>query len=117
MSSITIIGTGTMARALGARAIAGGNAVEITGRDATKAADLAEWLGGGATAGTFGAVPAGDIVILALLYQAEESVVAQYGDALTGKIIIDPSNPLNSDLTGKVVPEGNEFDLITFQSE
>ena len=65
MSSISIIGTGNMARILGTRAVEGGNAVEVIGRDAAKAADLASALGGGATAGTAGAAPAGDIVILA----------------------------------------------------
>ncbi|MER5668189.1 NAD(P)-binding domain-containing protein, partial [Streptomyces mirabilis] len=33
MSSISIIGLGNMARALAGRALAGGNAVEIIGRD------------------------------------------------------------------------------------
>jgi 3-hydroxyisobutyrate dehydrogenase-like beta-hydroxyacid dehydrogenase len=33
MSSISIIGTGSMASALAGRALAGGNAVEIVGRD------------------------------------------------------------------------------------
>ena len=31
MSSISIIGTGNMARAIGALAVAGGNTVEVTG--------------------------------------------------------------------------------------
>ena len=51
-----------------ARALAGGNAVEVIGRDPAKAKDLAAALGGGATAGTFGTAPAGDIVILAVPY-------------------------------------------------
>jgi len=38
MSSITIIGTGNMARTIGELAIAGGNTVEVTGRDQSKAA-------------------------------------------------------------------------------
>jgi predicted dinucleotide-binding enzyme len=33
MCSISIIGTGNMARAIGALAVAGGNAVEVIGRD------------------------------------------------------------------------------------
>lgn len=37
MSSISIIGLGNMARALAARALAGGDAVEIIGRDPAKA--------------------------------------------------------------------------------
>jgi 8-hydroxy-5-deazaflavin:NADPH oxidoreductase len=95
MSSISIIGTGNMARAIGGLAVAGGNAVEILGRDQTKAADLARALGGSATTGEWGAVPAGDIVIMALLYADVVPVVAQYADALAGKVIVDISNPFN----------------------
>jgi len=76
MSSISFIGLGGMTRAIGARAVEGGNAVEVTGRDAAKAKDLAAALGGGATAGTF------------------------------GKVIIDISNTFNADATGLVTPDG-----------
>jgi 8-hydroxy-5-deazaflavin:NADPH oxidoreductase len=38
MSTISIIGPRNMARLIGVRAVAGGNAVEIIGRDAAKAA-------------------------------------------------------------------------------
>ena len=93
MSTVSIIGPGTMARLIGAKAIAGGNTVEVIGRNQSKAADLAKALGGGATTGEWGAVPAGDIVIMALLYDGVVPVVAQYGDALAGKIIVDISNP------------------------
>jgi hypothetical protein len=100
MSSISIIGTGNMARAIGALAVAGGNTVEILGRDQSKAADLARALGGSATTGEWGAVPAGDIVIVALLYASVVPVVAQYGDALAGKVIVDISNPFNAAFDG-----------------
>ena len=100
MSSISIIGTGNMARTIGALAVAGGNTVEVMGRDQSKAADLAKALGGGATTGEWGAVPAGDIVIVALLYAGVVPVVAQYGDALAGKVIVDISNPFNSAADG-----------------
>jgi hypothetical protein len=106
MSSISIIGLGGMARAIGARAVEGGNAVEVIGRDAAKATDLAAALGGGATAGTFGTAPAGDIVILAVPYASAVPVVARYGDALAGKVIIDISNTFNADATGLVTPDG-----------
>lgn len=105
MSSISIIGTGNMARAIGTLAVAGGNTVEIIGRDQTKAADLARTLGGGTTTGDFGAVPAGDIVIVALLYAHVVPVVAQYGDALAGKVIVDISNPFNPAADGLAIPE------------
>ena len=105
MSSISIIGTGNMARAIGALAVAGGNTVEILGRDQSKAADLARALGGSATTGEWGAVPAGDIVIVALLYASVVPVVAQYGDALAGKTIVDISNPFNSAADGLAIPD------------
>ncbi|MEO8907769.1 MAG: NAD(P)-binding domain-containing protein, partial [Microbacteriaceae bacterium] len=106
MSSISFIGLGDMARAIATRAVAGGNSVEFIGRDAAKAKGLAAELGGGATAGKFGAVPAGDIVVLAVPYTSAVQVVAQYGDALAGKVIIDISNTFNADATGVVTPDG-----------
>jgi hypothetical protein len=48
------------------RAVAGANAVELIGREAAKAKGLAAALGGGATTGTFGTAPAGDMVVLAV---------------------------------------------------
>jgi 8-hydroxy-5-deazaflavin:NADPH oxidoreductase len=78
-----------MASAIAARAVVGGNAVELIGRDAAKAKGLAAELGDGATAGTFGAVPACDIVVLAVPYTSAVQVIAQYRDALAGKVIID----------------------------
>ena len=105
MISISIIGTGNMARVIGALAVAGGNAVEIIGRDRSKASDLAQALGGGTTTGEFGAVPSGDIVIVSVLYADVVPVVAQYGDALAGKVIVDISNPFNSAADGLAIPD------------
>jgi hypothetical protein len=105
MSSISIIGTGNMARTIGALAVAGGNAVEIMGRDQSKAADLATALGDAVTTGEWGAVPAGDIVIVAVLYDSVVPVVGEYGDALASKVIIDISNPFNAEADGLAVPE------------
>jgi 8-hydroxy-5-deazaflavin:NADPH oxidoreductase len=100
MSTITIIGTGNMARTLATLAVKGGNAVEIMGRDQTKADDLAHSLGENATAGTWRAVPAGDIVITALLHAGVVPVVVEYGDALAGKVVVDISNPFNATFDG-----------------
>jgi len=104
MSSISIIGTGNMARAIGALAVAGGNTVEVIGRDRSKAADLATTLGDSTTTGEFGAAPAGDIVIVALRYADVVPVVTQYGNALADKVIVDISNPFNADADGLAIP-------------
>ena len=108
MSSISIIGSGNMASAIGGLAIKGGNAVEVIGRDAPKAAKLADQLGG-ATVGTWGAVPSGDIVILAVLADSAAPIVSEYGDALAGKIIVDITNPFNAGGTGLAIPGGTSI--------
>ncbi|MGK3204244.1 NADPH-dependent F420 reductase [Amycolatopsis sp. MEPSY49] len=106
MSSISFIGLGGMAHAIAARAVAGGNSVELVGRDPAKAKGLAAELGAGTTVGTFGTVPVGDIVVLAVPYTSAVPVVTQYGDALAGKVVIDISNTFDADATGLLTPEG-----------
>ena len=106
MSSISIIGLGTMAATLAERALAGGNAVELVGRDAAKANGLAAALHG-ATVGTAGTVPAGDIVIIAVPYANAATVVSEYGDALDGKVIVDITNPITPDAKGFVTPDNS----------
>ena len=95
MSSISVIGSGNMAGAIGALALKGGNTVEIIGRDADKAGALARTLGTGATTGTWGATPTGDIVILAVPYPALADVIAVHGESLAGRIVVDITNPLD----------------------
>ncbi|RVJ87410.1 NADPH-dependent F420 reductase [Sinorhizobium meliloti] len=105
MSTISIIGSGGTAAAIGGLAAKAGHAVEVMSRDAAKARALAEQVGAGATTGTFGAAPVGDIVILAVPYSAVLDVVKQYGEKLAGKLIIDITNPIKSDFTGFLTPE------------
>ena len=107
MSTISIIGSGGMAKAIGGRAAKAGYTVEVISRDPAKARALAEKLAAGATAGTYGAAPAGDIVILAVPYTSAAAVVAEYGHALDGKVIIDITNPISTDATGLVTPAGS----------
>ena len=108
MSTISIIGTGGMAAAIGGLAAKAGHTVEVMSRDAAKARALAEKVGAGATTGTFGAAPAGDIVILAVPYSAVLDVVKPYGEELAGKVLVDITNPVASDHTSFVTP-GDSF--------
>ena len=106
MTTISIIGTGNMATAIGGRAARHGHAVEIVGRDPAKARTAAEHIGGGASVGAYGAQPAGDLVFLAVLHQGAVDVVADFGDALTGKTLVDITNPFNADGSGVVTAAG-----------
>ena len=103
-ATISIIGNGNMASAFGALALKAGNTVEIIGRDAAKSEALAEALGDGASVGTWRAALAGDIVILAVLFESAVPVVSEFGEALAGKIVVDITNPFNADGTGLAVP-------------
>ena len=95
MSTITIIGNGNMARGIATRALAAGRTVEILGRDEAKAQALAGELAGTVTSGTVAQAPAGDVVVLALPFDAAKDVVTGYGAALAGKTVVDITNPVN----------------------
>jgi len=104
MTTISIIGSGNMASAIGTRAAEHGHTVELLSRNTAKAQALADQIGDKATVGTFGARPEGDIVIVAVLYDGVVDAVAAFGDALAGKIVVDISNPFNDDASGLVTP-------------
>ncbi len=105
MSTISIIGAGSMAAAIGGLAIAAGHTVEVTSRDAAKGQSLVEQLGAGAATGTFGTAPVSDMVILAVPYTSVLDVVKQYGDKLAGKLLVDITNPITSDFRGFLTPD------------
>jgi predicted dinucleotide-binding enzyme len=107
MSTISIIGAGTMATAIAGRIANAGHYVEILNRDPAKAQALADKLPNGAIAGTYGAAPSGDIVILAVPYSGAAAAVADFGHALDKKVIIDITNPVAPDLSGLVTPHGS----------
>lgn len=92
---ITIIGTGNMARGIATRALAGGNAVTLLGTTTEKARALAAELPGDVRAGQVGDPLAGDVVVLAVWYQALGDVLARYGDQLAGRAVIDITNPVD----------------------
>jgi predicted dinucleotide-binding enzyme len=107
MTTISIIGSGNMATAIGARAARHGHTVELISRNTAKAQVLADQIGHGATVGAFGATPTGDIVIVAVPYTGAVDAVTHYGDALAGKILVDISNPFNADVTGLATTPGS----------
>ena len=107
MTTISIIGSGNMATAIGTRAARHGHTVELMSRNTAKAQALADQIGHGATVGAFGETPAGDIVIVAVPYTGAVDVVTHYGDAFAGKILVDISNPFNADASGLATTPGS----------
>jgi predicted dinucleotide-binding enzyme len=107
MTTISIIGSGNMATAIGTRAAKHGHTIELMSRNTAKAQALADHIGTGATVGKFGDKPQGDIVIVAVLHAGAVDVVTHYGDALTGKVLVDITNPFNADASGLVTTPGH----------
>jgi predicted dinucleotide-binding enzyme len=107
MTTISIIGSGNMATAIGTRAAKHGHTIELMSRNTAKAQALADQIGNGVTVGTFGAKPAGDIVIVAVLHAGAAEAVAHYGEALAGKTLVDITNPFNADASGLVTTADN----------
>src|SRR5689334_4064863 len=104
--NVTIIGTGNMARGLGKRLIAGGHTVTVLGKRAEDAEAVVGDIGadGTAKAGRSGDAIADDVVVLAVYYPAAQAAVEQYRDNLSGKVVIDITNPVNETFDGLVTP-------------
>ena len=77
MAHVSIIGTGNMGQAIAGIAGKGGHAVQLLG------------------SGDLDTPLTGDVVVLAVPYPAVQSLLAQRGDQLAGKIVVDITNPLN----------------------
>ena len=98
--NVAILGTGNMGAGLAALLVAANHEVAIGARDPAKAAALAEKIGHGAIGGgIIAAVKLADVVILALPYGAIAEAIKSAGD-LTGKVLIDISNPITADFKG-----------------
>lgn len=95
MTDITIIGSGNMARGIGTRAVAAGRSLQILDRDPAKAQALAADLGAGVASAAITGTTLGDIVVLALPFDAAKDVVTDLGDALAGRIVVDITNPVD----------------------
>lgn len=111
---VTIVGPGNMGRGIATRLLAGGHSVVLVGRDREQAEALARKLESHPTEGSSvraaegpeEAIPASDVVVLALPYQATLAFVRESGGLLAGKIVVDISNPLNERFDGLVTEGG-----------
>ena len=77
MSTVSILGTGNMGPAIASIVEKGGNTVQLLGRGDTDQPVL------------------GDIVVLAVPYPAVSQVLAERGEQLAGKVVVDITNPLD----------------------
>ena len=108
--NVTIIGSGNIARAIGTRALAGGNSVTIVARNVEPAGELAASLQGAARDGAtvevapLGGEIKGDVVVLAIPYSSVAEIIRQNKAQFDGKIVIDATNPLKPTYDGLTTP-------------
>jgi 8-hydroxy-5-deazaflavin:NADPH oxidoreductase len=103
--NVTIIGTGNMARGIGKRLTAGGHGVTVLGKETDAAEAVVEDLGAdSASAGRSGEPIDDDVVVLAVYYPDAKAAVEQYADGLSGKVLVDITNPVNESVDGLVTP-------------
>src|SRR5579859_1498216 len=107
--TVAVIGTGNIGGTLAADFAAGGQDFLLAGRDLDAARKIAADLGEHAAAVSVDeAVERAGVLVLAVWLDAFEQLIAEYGERLAGKVIIDPSNPVGPDGAGgyrKVIPE------------
>jgi UDP-N-acetyl-D-mannosaminuronate dehydrogenase len=98
--TVAIIGAGNIGSRLAAGFAAGGQDFLLAGRDLEATRKLASDFDGHAGAVSIGeAVERADVLVLAVWFDAFKEFIAQYGERLAGKVIVDPTNP--------VAPDGN----------
>jgi hypothetical protein len=109
---ITVLGTGNMGSAFTKQLSSAGHIVRVTGRDIDKAKALAAQFDNVSAYSAAEALGDSDVVVVATAYEDAAKALQSLGD-LTGKVVIDITNPLSADymsLTiGHVTSAGEEI--------
>jgi 8-hydroxy-5-deazaflavin:NADPH oxidoreductase len=106
-----IIGTGGIGSVIARALASGGEALRLSSADNESARTLAAGIGRAAVAAVDNrdALRGAGAVVLALRFTALKGVIDEIADALTGKVVVVPSNPLSTDAQGHVsrlLPQG-----------
>lgn len=105
-----IIGIGNVGSRVARNLVQGGEPVVLAARDQSGADALAAELGAlASSASVVDAVSLADAVLLAVWLDTGKELISQLSQALVGKVVIDPSNPIGPDGHGgftTTLPEG-----------
>lgn len=103
--NIAIIGAGNVGGAIARGAARAGHRVVVTATDPQHARLVADQVGGSAAASAAEAARDADVIVLAVPYAAVADLAGALGEAATGKVVIDATNPLRPDYSGLVVTD------------
>ena len=96
-----IIGLGNIGKQVALNLIAGGQQVIVADHGATKAQAFAKESGGMAKAASVAAaIDDAEVIVFAIYFDAIKSTLTEFRSRLSGKIIVDPSNPIAPDGSG-----------------
>jgi 8-hydroxy-5-deazaflavin:NADPH oxidoreductase len=112
-----IIGTGGLGSAIAHQLASGGESLRLSSADLKSARALAAKIGPAAVVAIDNrdALQGADTIVLALRFTVLKSVIDEIADALTGKVVVVPSNPLSTDAQGNVLrllPEGQSSGVV-----
>jgi predicted dinucleotide-binding enzyme len=97
-STVAIVGTGNLGSTLAANFAAGGQDFLLAGRDQEATRKIASDLDGHAEVVSVDeAVDRADVLVVAVWFDSFRQLIAQYGERLAGKVIVDPTNPEGPD--------------------
>jgi len=107
--AVAIIGTGNIGSRVARRLAEGGEDVVVAASNPESAQEAAQQIGRGVRAADVkDAIANADVVVFATWFDATKQLVADNTDALSGKIVVDPSNNIAPDGDGfkSLNPEG-----------
>ena len=100
---VAIIGAGNVGGALARSLGKAGHSVTITAASPESAEAVAQNAEARAVAGNREAVEAGEVVVLAVPTQALDELLAEIGDALGGRVVVDVTNRLDPGDPGAMI--------------
>ena len=111
-----IIGVGNLGTSVARDLVEGGERIVLSAREESNATALASELGELASATSVEkAITDADVVVFAVWLDTLKDLIAQHGDLLRGKVVVDPSNPIAQDATGGLVrtlPDGQSSGAV-----
>jgi NADPH-dependent F420 reductase len=100
---LAIIGSGNVGKALAGSFTRAGHTVTLSASDPDNARAAAEQTGARAAESNQSAVKSAEVVVLAVPYPAVDAVLAEAGEALAGKVLIDTTNRVDPADPGSVL--------------
>jgi 8-hydroxy-5-deazaflavin:NADPH oxidoreductase len=100
---VAIVGSGNVGKALASSFTRAGHGVTLTASNPDHARAAATQTGAQAADSNQQAIGAAEVVVLAVPYPAVDAVLAEAGDALAGKVLIDTTNRVDPADPGSVL--------------